>query len=227
MAQQRRDLVIVDAQVHAPLTGRLPERPATGVRAGLMGRRTLTREMANAGVSRAVLIPIPGPGVEECVQWGVEQPHTFAVMESLDLAQDPAITPQRMGGWKRPGVLGMRLAFWGPTPRVDAARRNLLLRGEVDWLWAATESADLPVMVMAPSILPTLGDVALRFPSLRIIVDHMGVIPREYYEDFNEVLVDLLPLAKYPNIAVKVSALPRESREVFPFPRLHEPIRRV
>jgi L-fuconolactonase len=221
------DLVIVDVQVHAPRNGRLPERPATGVRAGFMGRRTLSHEMAAAGVARAVLVPIPGPGVDECVRWAIEEPDTYAVMESLDLTADPATTIGRAPSWKRPGVLGLRASFWGPTPRVDAAHRNLLLRGEVDWLWQATEAAQIPVMVMAPSILPALADVATRFPALRLIVDHMGVIPGEHYEDFDDVLADLLPLAKHPNIGVKVSALPRESREVFPFPLLHEPIRRV
>jgi L-fuconolactonase len=227
MTQQNDELIIVDAQVHAPLTRGLPERPATGVRAGFMSRRTLSREMQNAGVARAVLVPIPGPGVEECVQWAVEEPAKYAVMESLNLDEDPAITIGRMPTWKRPGVLGLRVAFWAPTPRPDAARRNLLLRGHADWLWQATEAAGVPVMVMAPSILPTLGDVATRFPALRLIVDHMGVLPGEHYEDFDDVLADLLPLARHPNIGVKVSALPRESREVFPFPRLHEPIRRV
>jgi len=227
MTQPSADLVIVDAQVHAPLTPGLPERPGPGVRAGYMGRRTLSREMELAGVARAVLVPSPGHGVDECAEWAVEEPGKYAVMESLDLDADPATTIGRAPSWKRPGVLGMRVSFWGRTPRVDAAHRNLLLRHEVDWLWEATQAAGIPVMVLAPSILPALGDVATRYPSQRLIVDHMGVIPGELYEDFSEVLTDLLPLAKYPNIAVKVSALPRASREVFPFPRLHDPIERV
>lgn len=227
MTSQDTDLVIVDAQVHAPLTPGLPERPGPGIRAGYMGQRTLAREMERAGVARAVLVPSPGHGVDECVEWAIAEPAKYAVMESLDLDIDPAITIGRAPSWKRPGVVGLRVSFWGRTPRVDAAHRNLLLRQQVDWLWDAMQAAGVPVMVLAPSILPALGEVAMRYPDLRLIVDHMGVIPGERYEDFDEVLVDLLPLARHPNIAVKVSALPRASQEAFPFPRLHEPIERV
>jgi L-fuconolactonase len=226
-AADAADIVIVDAQVHGPQIPGLPERPATGVRAGFMGRRTLSREMQIAGVARAVLVPGYEHGVEECIQWAVDEPDKYAVMPTLELEADRAVTLGSIPTWKQPGVLGMRLSFWGRTPRVDATRRNLLQRAEMDWLWEANEAAGIPVMVLAPSVLPALADVATRYPGLRIIVDHMGVIPGELYEDFDEVLVDLLPLAAYPNIGVKVSALPRASQEVFPFPRLHEPIERV
>jgi len=222
----KADPFIVDAQIHTSYTPGLPERPALNVRAGFMGRRTLSREMEIANVSRAVLVPAPGHA-EESVQWAVEEPEKYTVMESLDLDVDPSVTLARVPEWKRPGVSGMRITFWGRTPRVDARNRNLLARDEMDWLWEASEAARIPTMICAPTILPVLAGVATRFPDLPIIVDHMGVIPGEYYEDFDEVLVDLLPLAAHPNIAVKVSALCRASQEIYPFPRLHKPIEQV
>src|SRR5882672_223982 len=74
--------------------------------------------------------------------------------------------------WReRPGALGLRFSFNSPQTQA------WLTDGTADWVWPAAERAGLPVALLAPGVLPAVGAIARRYPSLRIIVDHLG-IPR-------------------------------------------------
>lgn len=213
--------LICDAQVHAPARPGFPERPTESTPPGTcsIGRETLSREMAEAGVSRAVLVPYPGGHNEECVQWALEEPSKYTVMGTYVLSE--AANKRDVATWKIPGMSGMRVSFF-----TDASR-TLLLEDKIDWLWQAAEEADLPLTVNAAKVVAKVGQVAERYPNLRLMIDHMGIMPREKYRDFSEVLAPLLPLARYPNVSVKLTKLPSAVAEPYPFPTLHTPIRQV
>ena len=85
----------------------------------------------------------------------------------------------------------------------------------------------MPVMVHAPERLPAIGDIAARHPDLKIIVDHMGFARETMDEEAHAGADRMLALAQYPNICVKVSALPCYSTQAYPFRNLHEPLKRI
>ena len=71
------------------------------------------------------------------------------------------------------------------------------------------------------------GAIAARYPNLRLIIDHLGLVrPKLDHAAFAH-LSGLLALAKRPNIAVKASAVTDYSSEPYPFPILHGYLRQV
>ena len=82
-------------------------------------------------------------------------------------------------------------------------------------------------MVHAPHSLPLIDAIAARYPTLRLVIDHLGLVrPKLDHEAFAH-LSGLLALAKRPNIAVKASAVTDYSGEPYPFPILHGYLRQV
>lgn len=213
------DLFLCDAQIHAPRLPGVPERPDGRTTECSFSRETLDREMRAAGVSRCVIVPFPGGHNEECARWAREEPDRYAVMGVFPLSATPR--PDLVAGWRAAGMLGMRVSFF-----LDA-NRALFLDGHVNWLWGAAEAAGLPVTVNAMHVLPRMARVAEAHPRLRIMIDHMGLVMHIKYRDFNGVMDELLPLARHPNIAVKLSKLQSAIDEPYPFQSLHDPIRRV
>lgn len=228
-------LFVTDAQVHV-WAGPQPDRPwapggeryADGVdnlssaKRSPLSPEALLEEMAAAGVNRVVLVPPTFEGdrndiaLEAARRW----PERFAVMGRLAVA-DPA-SRDRVARWTdQPGMLGVRMTFhWGD-------QRRWLEDGTADWLWQAAESAGFPVMVYPPGALDRIAEVALRHPSLRLVIDHFALPLEARDEDVPGVVDQLVRLAPLPNVAVKASALPSYTRAPYPFRPLHEPIRRV
>jgi predicted TIM-barrel fold metal-dependent hydrolase len=107
------------------------------------------------------------------------------------------------------------------------ADRPWLTDGTADWFWPEAEFHEIPVMVHAPERLSEIGEIAERYPDLRIIVDHMGFARETMDEKALPAVERMNALARHPNVFVKVSALPCFSSEPYPFKNLHEPLRRV
>lgn len=218
---------IVDAQVHvwAAHTATRPW-PVDG-----FGREhgpdpltaeKLLAEMDKAGVERAVLVPPSWEGDRNdlAIRAAAEHPERFAVMGRIDLA-DPA-NAALLPAWKQQsGMLGLRLTFH----RGEQGR--WLADGTSDWLWPAAEAAGLPLMVLPPDQLPAIDRVAERHPGLRLVIDHLAMTSSRRDGEAFATLADLYPLARHPNIAVKATALPCYSTEAYPFPGLHDHVRRV
>jgi predicted TIM-barrel fold metal-dependent hydrolase len=123
--------------------------------------------------------------------------------------------------WRaQPGMLGLRLTFHRPS------LQPLLTEGRMDWLWPEAESAGVPIMMTCPfSIMHIAEDIAERHPELKLVIDHLGLLPgtkdEEAFRDFDRVLA----LARRPNVAVKASALPCYTTDSYPYRRLHGHIR--
>ncbi|HYK78875.1 MAG TPA: amidohydrolase family protein [Micropepsaceae bacterium] len=220
-------IIIVDTQVHI-WAANTPERPwGEGMenRAHLpvpLGQEDLLTQMDRAGVDCAILIPpsLDGDRNDLCLAAAQQHPERFAVMGRLLLGHPSA--PARLAAMKHQrGMLGVRLTFHRDDDR------PLLTNGAADWFWPAAERLQMPVMVHAPERLPEIAAIAARYPGLRIIIDHMGFARETMDEHAMAGARRVCELARYPNVSVKVSALPCYSTQSYPFRNLHDPLKRV
>ena len=119
-------------------------------------------------------------------------------------------------------MLGVRVTFVSPK------HAALLTDGGISWLWSEAEKAKLPIMFFAAGRLNHFGPIAEKHPGLMLIVDHMGVNAAIAKDGkMAESIGQLVALAKYPNVSVKLSNLPNASLEPYPFKDLHDHIKRV
>jgi L-fuconolactonase len=114
-----------------------------------------------------------------------------------------------------PAFVGLRLSLWAD----DAAER--FDAGGDDRLLAAAEREGLCVCVNAPGRFSIFERVARSFPELTVVIDHFGLFNVRMLDpavrDTFGLIDGLFPLARYENIAVKITSLPLLSREKYPF----------
>ena len=220
-------MIIIDSQVHiwGPETTDKPymtEDASKPHRPVPLEHQELIQLMDANGVQRTVCVPPTWEGYsnEESLKAARLHPDRFAVMGRIAVYKPESRT--LLAGWKnQPGMLGIRIAF-------HQGRSKLWLEdGTADWLWDAAERYNVPIMAFAPDAVPKLGEVAERHPGLRLIVDHMGLSSALRGKSLEPAVADLLKLARFGNLAVKVSALPCYVDEPYPFPTLHPLIHRV
>jgi predicted TIM-barrel fold metal-dependent hydrolase len=220
-------MMIIDSQVHI-WAAETPEKPYAKQDASPphrplpLGAEELLGEMDAAGVARCVLVP---PTWEDdrndtSLEAARLYPERFRVMGKLKLSAPGS--RELLATWKsQPSMLGIRMVF-------NAGRSRLWLEdGTADWFWDAAERHDVPVMAFAPHAVPKLGAIAERHPGLRMIIDHMGLSSTLRGKSLEPAVSDVIRLARLPNIAVKVSALPCYVDEPYPFATLHPLVRRV
>lgn len=221
-------MMICDAQVHI-WAANTPERPwparAEPHRAPL-GKEELLAEMDKAGVDRVIIVPPSWEGDRNDVANDAAKSHPdrFATMGRFD--PDAPNARETIKDWKKqPGMLGMRFTFHTP------ALRQPLLDGEFDWVWGEMEKLGIPAMVLFHHEYMHLADkVAERYPGLRLVLDHLGLKSgKDVTEATNfATLGNVLALAKRPNVAAKVSAMPCYADDkTYPFKSVHPHIKRV
>jgi predicted TIM-barrel fold metal-dependent hydrolase len=183
----------------------------------------LLKDMDGVGVDAAVLVP-PGPwegfrndlALRAAELW----PTRFAAMVTVDpAAENSRDTLHEL--LADPGTSGARLDFWG-----DAARAVLFRNEELGWVWGDLVAADRPVAIFVPGLLPLAARVAEAHPDLRIAICHMSM-PKPPPGGVAETITELVGLARYPNVSVKVSGVPALSAETFPFADIHDEVLRV
>lgn len=213
-------MLIVDSQVHIWENIMLPPIHRQVL---TFSKDDLLKEMAEAGVD-AVLLHPPGTvegGNELAVEAARQHPDKFAVLGWVAL-DEPEASRKLLDTWtERPGMLGLRYIFLQP------GRETWPTDGTMDWLWPVAEEKNLPVGLLAHTFVPTVGEVAAKHPGLRLLVDHMGCSPFAKDEGAFETLPDLLALARYPNVAVKVSGAPSNSSAAYPYKNIHDNIKRI
>ena len=219
---------IVDAQVHI-WAASTPERPwparAEPHRAPL-GKEELLADMDKAGVDGVVLVPPSWEGDRNdiALDAAASHPDRFCIMGRFD--PDAPGARGQIAGWKQQkGMLGVRLTFH------TEVLRQPLLDGRFDWLWGEMEKAGIPAMVLFHHEYMHLADrIAERHPGLRLVLDHLGLkSARDVREATNFATLDkVLALARRPNVAAKVSAMPCYADDkTYPFRSVHPYIRRV
>ena len=219
-------MLVVDSQVHI-WGADTPERPwpkrAAAQRPIPLDKDDLLREMNEAGVDRVVIVPPSWEGDRNDlgIAASAAHPSRFAVMGRLD-PQDPKSRGQLATWRKQTGMLGLRFTFHIPV------LVTLLTEGHMDWVWGEAEKAGVPIYVLVPQPLVHLIDkVAESYPGLKLTMDHLSIPSGSKDADSFRDLDKLLAIARRPNVAAKISALPSYSTGKYPYSELHGHIRRV
>ncbi|MEZ4503485.1 MAG: amidohydrolase family protein [Dehalococcoidia bacterium] len=220
-------MLITDAQIHVWEVDR-PDRPwpvparNRPQREGGFSAEEALAEMDSAGVDRAVIVPPTWVGENNltALEAAAAYPDRFAVMGRFDPNAPDA--EDRLAHWlDQPGMLGIRVTFLA-TPRPEQ-----LDDGSLDWFWAACERHRIPLMLWMTGMAPKTAPIAERHPDLTIVLDHMArdlaLEPAEVWRDLDDVLA----LARFPRVSVKVSSVPNFSGEPYPHRDVHPHLRRL
>ena len=126
-----------------------------------------------------------------------------------------------------PGLVAIRLIPGWPQ---DGRNLERLRSGAYDPLLAEAQKQGVPITFFMSGVLTDTHAVAQRFPELKLVIDHLGVLPAPEVplvpERFDK-LDELLALAQYPNIAVKMTGTHSMTFEPFPFSDLWPYLHRV
>jgi predicted TIM-barrel fold metal-dependent hydrolase len=219
-------MLIADAQVHV-WAADTPERPwppgrHKAHRPQPLGPDELLREMNEASVDRAVLVPPSWEGERNdlAIAAARAHPERFAVMGRLD--PDAADAQEKLQRWRSQGMLGLRFSLHRPFSE------PILTEGRMDWVWAECERQGLPIFVLVKhASVHLIDDVAARYPALKLVMDHCALDSskrdHEAFRDFDKMLA----IAKRPNVAAKVSCFPGYTTDPYPYRYTHEYIRQV
>ena len=217
-------LMIFDAQVHI-WAANTPERPwparAEPHRAPLGKERVAGRDGQGRRRPRdpraAVLGGRPQRPRQRCRD--AAHPNRFATMGRFD--PDAPGARETIADWKKqPGMLGMRFTFHTPGAAPAAARRPLRLglgrdgEGSASRRWCCSTTNTCTSPTRWPSAIPACGWCST-ISALRAA--------RTSREATNFATLDnVLALAKRPNVAAKVSAMPCYADDkTYPFRSVH------
>jgi predicted TIM-barrel fold metal-dependent hydrolase len=99
-----------------------------------------------------------------------------------------------------------------------------------DRILTASAQAGIPVNVMCSGQLPLFGELARRHPDTQLVVDHVGLVqpprPPAPPESFGD-LANVVSLAAYDNVAIKISGACTLSHQSFPYADIWEPLGQV
>ena len=216
-------MLIVDSQIHlwqnGKMSGHHRQIPTYSVDDALA-------EMAAAGVDCAVIHPpstLGEPVNALAVDAVRRHPAKFCILGHFDLQ-----SPDRekiVAGWReRPGMLGFRFTFNQPHQKAWWSD------GSLEWFWTACEREGLPIGLLAGGQMAALAKIAERHPRLKLHIDHLGrqgggtgITDDAAFAD----LKDTLALAKYANVAIKMSGAPSYSSQPYPYRNIHGYLRQI
>lgn len=211
-------MTVIDAHLHVwrgvanhPTPSMTPVSPASDVPLELF-----EQYMNEYAIERAVLVqPLyPGEDNSYIAECAARNPARFAAVCVVDPRSPGA--EERLEYWVlRRGCKGLRL-----RPRVSA-ESEILASPQILPLWQRADTLRIVVSILgSPEHLPLIAAAAERFPSLRIILDH---IAHPAVEDGvrGERFRKLLEMARYPHIYLKMSGYYYFSRERYPFRDCH------
>jgi predicted TIM-barrel fold metal-dependent hydrolase len=205
---------IVDAQLHEPA----PWLDWTSTDAGTkrdVQTEALLAGIDAVGVDAVVLFPVEDEAWAE--ELARREPSRFSWVPLV--GGRSAITPdaddleeQLEQARARPGLVAVRIAALSELER--------LISGGYEHVLAACEQRQIPVFLPIWGHLRLVPAIAEAHPGLTLIIDHLGLRqpPQEAPDDPPfKALPDLLALARYPNVAVKLRGMPGLSKEAFPY----------
>lgn len=215
----------IDCQVHAYERNR-PERPWSGY---LQGPEEVTGDQMVAamdalGVDGALLIS-PFSLYRYDASYAQEvyarHPGRFGLIKPFDPRSESVADD--IAEWaKTPGVVGARIMLTAQPFEADDPGLNRIL--------AAGARAGIPVNVMCSGKLPLLRELVRRNPDTQVVVDHLGLVqppepppPPEPFAD----LPNVLSLAAFDNVAIKISGAGTLSHYPFPYQDIWEPLRKI
>ena len=216
---------VIDSQVHAYERNR-PERPWSGFLQGPdeVNGDDMVAAMDAVGVDGALLVS-PFSMYRYDASYALEvyakHPGRFGLIKPFDPQSEA--TADEMAKWTgTPGVVGARIMLVGQAFEAGDPGPNRIL--------AAGAHAGVPVNVMGSGELPLLRELARRHPDTQVVVDHVGLVqpfePPPPPEPFGD-LANVLSLAEYDNVAIKISGACTLSHQPFPYPDIWEPLGKI
>lgn len=198
-------------------TARYPPAPLGGKRSDWSQHHSvdfphLLADMDEAGIAKAAI-------VHSSTTYGFDNAYVadaiadhrdrFTGVFSVDVAAPDA--PERIRYWVGRGLSGLRLFAAGST-----------VSGSQAWIadpatypaWACCAELDLTVAIsMRQDGLPHLADVMTRFPTVRIVLDHLLHAPINDGPPY-AAAAPLFGMARFPNLYLKLtSAIVRRTHE--------------
>lgn len=215
----------IDSQVHAYERNR-PERPWSGY---LQGPEEVTGDnmvaaMDAVGVDGALLVSpfsLYRYNPSYVLEVYAKHPGRFGLIKPFDPRSESVA--DEIAEWaKTPGVVGARIMLTAQPFEADDPGLNRIL--------AAGARAGIPVNVMCSGKLPLLRELVRRNPDTQVVVDHLGLVqppepppPPEPFAD----LPNVLSLAEFDNVAIKISGAGTLSHQPFPYQDIWEPLRKI
>jgi predicted TIM-barrel fold metal-dependent hydrolase len=201
---------IIDTHPHiiASDTRRYPRAPLGGHQSDWSQKRPvdveqLIVEQNRAGIAKAVVVQAStcyGHDNTYVADSVAAHPARFTGVFSCDILAPDAC--EMIAHWTGRGLTGMRLFTTGST-----------MPGQAGWLddprtfpaWRKAQEAGLPVCLqMTAAAIPQLENVLVRFPGLRVILDHLA---RPVQDDGPPYAAadSLWRLARFPGVYLKVT----------------------
>jgi L-fuconolactonase len=228
---------VIDAQVHvwAPDSNENPwQRDVAASRGSwLTCGPPVTAEhaigaMDAVGVRRSLLTSFPlSADARYEVAAVAAHPDRFGLVVQLDPRRvaDPDATLARYRA--RPGLAAVRVSFTDE-------------HGIADYSWADTAGSQafysaagahgIPVMLSAPGEVRRFGGIFARHRATRFVIDHLGLPQGRPWRVPSPPLAQLgetLGMARFDNVAVKLSGLPTLSLAGYPFPDVLPAVRQI
>ncbi|MFC4944323.1 amidohydrolase family protein [Pseudonocardia sp. GCM10023141] len=220
--------MIIDAQVHEPV----PAHSTGSEQDPAVATEVLVASMDAAGVDRAVVTSARAEFVDHACR---AFPERFGHLVDLQPG-DPDPEGRVRAVREDRTAVGLRVRVATPPQRrlTDAPAEGIekLRRGDFDPIFAAAAAQGVPACVYASGHLPDLKAVCERFPGLTLVIDHLGLLqPLAIFDPPSQCdtppfrrLDELLALAEFPGVAVKVSGVPTLSTQPYPFPDVIGPL---
>jgi predicted TIM-barrel fold metal-dependent hydrolase len=203
-------LEIIDAQIHEPRPA-APLSPGHEAIAAEVEVELAREALDSVGVDIALAVTS-----EKFIEVaGARYPGRFPGVVTFDHNADLAAEVARVK--RMPHVVAGRALVGDWT---DATLRPEFTAGVFDPLFAAAEKARLALFVSTHGWGKVMGPVAERHPDLTLIIDHIGVSQHPVSPPNPEpwrTFPDLLALARYPNVHVKLCGGPVMSAQNYPF----------
>lgn len=214
--------MITDAQVHL-WPANSPEFPwASNAAPHLpepMPAERMLGLMDEAGVDRAIISPqvTAGRSPAYAIHVSKKYPKRFRVMPwfAANKPEQFDLLPRWLD---TPGVCSLRLSLNSED------EMKMFNDGALEPLWKAVTQYRIPMAVFRREGCGVIEPVICKYPDMVVIVDHFNwATPK----DRERKMVEMETLAKYPNVYIKVSALPRLTDSPPPYADMEPLIKRV
>ena len=209
-------MLIVDSQIHLWDSGQLPARHR---QTPYLAEEAIA-DMDAAGVDAA--INVTGVLVDVDCSYGFKSaarfPDRLATVGWLDLNLPDA--PDRVRRWRsHPGTIGFRFHC------VVEEERSWPTDGTMDWFLPLAAELGFPVTLGGPVVLSYIERWAARYPKLKIVLEHYGIVSQDPTTGGLIQHPDVLSWSRFPNVSVKLSGGPDYAREdEYPFKSMHDRI---
>ena len=173
----------------------------------------LNENMAAAGVDQAVIVQAVGymhdnRYVADCLR---RFPGRFAGTALIDQkAPDAADVLEKLV--REDGFIGLRIHL---ASRVD--HPSLWATPDQDPLWRKAEEIGANFTLYGPAAhLEVVEPIVARFPGVKVVLDHVGGVPRPDEDDHDRLLEYVVGFARHEHVHVKFTPQRHRSQEPFP-----------